>query len=167
MSSLWRKRPNWRSYGVGVRRVSGNYLRSHTKIPIDIKSIQMQNMRNLFLVFLAWKQTPSPATRNMRRRGFFYFVRTTDYHWFPWLHVILSFKFSEVILITWKSVVQMFFQISPRPTLFIFHHFFRRTGDDHFSAVLAAFRSQIDYPISRFDDIHIVFNDNDRISGVD
>src|SRR4051812_36541644 len=45
-----------------------------------------------------------------------------------------------------------------------FDNFFRRTLRDDLPSPIAAFRAQINHPVSRFDDIQIVFNDEQGVS---
>jgi len=48
----------------------------------------------------------------------------------------------------------------------IARHLFRRAGSDDFAALIAAFRTKIDQPVRRFDDVKIVFNDQQRCAAL-
>ncbi len=43
---------------------------------------------------------------------------------------------------------------------------FRSSFGDNLASGLAAFRTEIDNPVGRFDDIEIVLNDDERIAGI-
>ena len=48
----------------------------------------------------------------------------------------------------------------------VFGDLFRRAAGDDFPAAAAAFRPQIDDPVRRFDDVKVVFDDDDGVAAV-
>ena len=64
-------------------------------------------------------------------------------------------------------LLQMFLQIFPRIRSFDLHHLFGCALGDQFTAAIAAFRTQVNQPVRNFDDVEIVFDDQDRVAGID
>ena len=86
-------------------------------------------------------------------------LRRMSYPWHPRRRIALL---SPTLLFT--SPRQHLREESRRVRARRFCHRFRCAARDHHPAAVAAFRSHIDYPVGGFDDVEIVFDDDDCVA---
>ncbi len=58
------------------------------------------------------------------------------------------------------------FQVLARERRLVRRHIFRRTGRDNLAAAVAAFRTEVNDPVSGFHDIEIVFDNDDCVAAI-